>query len=144
MEIKIVKRRVVVWCDKSGGVKVTSFTKPEVPDKDIQTVIGRLPEGATVLPVKYSDELPDAPTEALAWDGEKLVVADLKAAAAPVWESVRSERDRRLEASDWRVLPDAPDTEGQKAAWTAYRQALRDITNQPDPKTIVWPEPPKG
>lgn len=63
-------------------------------------------------------------------------VLDLDAA----WAGVRAERDRLLAASDWTQLPDVPLT--TKEAWAAYRQALRDITEQPDPLNIVWPEPP--
>lgn len=59
-----------------------------------------------------------------------------------MWEPVRQERNRRLAASDWTQLPDVPlET---KSAWTAYRQALRDITEQPDPFNIAWPTPPGG
>jgi hypothetical protein len=29
-----------------------------------------------------------------------------------------------------------------KEVWAAYRQALRDVTLQPDPFNIVWPTPP--
>jgi hypothetical protein len=56
------------------------------------------------------------------------------------WVSVRSERDRRLQASDWTQLPDVP--LATKDAWAAYRQALRDITEQPDPFNITWPAVP--
>lgn len=56
------------------------------------------------------------------------------------WPLVRAERDRRLLASDWTQLPDVPLT--TKEAWAAYRQALRDITLQPDPFNIVWPVAP--
>lgn len=56
------------------------------------------------------------------------------------WEAVRYKRNQRLAASDWTQLPDVPLT--TKEAWAAYRQALRDITEQPDPLNIVWPEPP--
>ena len=55
------------------------------------------------------------------------------------WSGVRSQRNRLLAESDWTQLPDAPvDAE----AWAEYRQALRDITNQPDPFAIVWPQTP--
>jgi hypothetical protein len=56
------------------------------------------------------------------------------------WTLVRAERDRRLLASDWTQLPDSPLS--TKQAWAVYRQALRDITLQPDPFNIVWPVPP--
>lgn len=56
------------------------------------------------------------------------------------WPLVRAERDRRLLASDWTQLPDVP--LATKEAWAVYRQALRDVTLQPDPFNIVWPTPP--
>lgn len=57
------------------------------------------------------------------------------------WELVKIERLRKLQASDWTQLPDVP--LAIKEAWATYRQALRDITNQPDPFNIIWPEPPQ-
>jgi len=54
--------------------------------------------------------------------------------------AIRNKRDQLLIASDWTQLPDVPLT--TKAAWAIYRQALRDITSQPDPFNITWPTPP--
>lgn len=52
-------------------------------------------------------------------------------------------RDRRnslLVSCDWTQLPDAP---VDQTAWAVYRQALRDITDQPGfPANVNWPEPP--
>ena len=56
------------------------------------------------------------------------------------WPLVRVERARRLLASDWTQLPDVP--LATKEVWASYRQALRDITLQPDPFNIVWPAMP--
>jgi len=56
------------------------------------------------------------------------------------WSLVRAERNRLLQESDWTQLPDVPIA--TKDAWAEYRQALRDITEQPDPFNIVWPVPP--
>lgn len=56
------------------------------------------------------------------------------------WASVRADRDRRLLASDWTQLPDVP--LATKERWATFRQALRDITSQPDPLNISWPSPP--
>lgn len=39
-------------------------------------------------------------------------------------DAVRKERNERLTASDWTQVADAP---VDKAAWAAYRQALRDL-----------------
>jgi len=55
------------------------------------------------------------------------------------WANVRSERNTLLAQSDWTQLPDAP---VNAAIWASYRQALRDITSQPDPFNIAWPVPP--
>lgn len=56
------------------------------------------------------------------------------------WPLVRAERDRRLLACDWTQLPDVP--LATKEVWAIYRQALRDVTLQPDPFNIVWPKQP--
>lgn len=49
-------------------------------------------------------------------------------------------RDFLLTQSDWTMLLDVPT---DKKAWKAYRQALRDITQQPGfPDNIVWPTKP--
>jgi len=56
------------------------------------------------------------------------------------WNFVKSERNQLLQSSDWTQLPDVPLS--TKENWGAYRQALRDITLQPDPFNITWPQPP--
>jgi hypothetical protein len=55
-------------------------------------------------------------------------------------------RNQLLAESDWTQLPDARAAMGaEKAAeWDAYRQALRDITDQPGyPAEINWPVKPQ-
>jgi len=55
-------------------------------------------------------------------------------------KSVRDERNRKLTASDWTQVADAP---GDQAAWATYRQALRDMPNQEGfPWEVTWPEEP--
>ena len=39
--------------------------------------------------------------------------------------NVRTERDRKLAASDWTVLTDSPLSDTDKAAWTSYRESLQ-------------------
>ena len=56
------------------------------------------------------------------------------------WPLVRAKRDRLIAATDWTQLLDVPLL--TKESWAVYRQALRDITIQPDPFNIVWPESP--
>ena len=58
------------------------------------------------------------------------------------WVQVRGLRDSKLLSCDWTVLSDIPFSSGKKVEWETYRQALRDITTQPDPFNITWPTPP--
>jgi len=55
----------------------------------------------------------------------------------------RQYRNSLLSYSDWTHVTDSKLTAEQLAAWAEYRQALRDITSQPDyPLNIVWPTEP--
>lgn len=54
-------------------------------------------------------------------------------------EAIAAERYRRNLETDWTQLPDVP--ESDQVSWREYRQQLRDITLQPDPFSLVWPEP---
>ena len=60
---------------------------------------------------------------------------------ADAWVLVRRLRNSRLTACDWTQLPDSPLTTEKKAEWAVYRQALRDITTQENPREIVWATP---
>ena len=54
--------------------------------------------------------------------------------------NARNQRDTLLTQTDWTQVADAP---VDKAAWAAYRQALRDVPQQAGfPVTITWPEKP--
>ena len=56
------------------------------------------------------------------------------------WKAIRAERDRRLAASDWTQVSDAP---VDAAAWATYRQQLRDLPqNYILPDDVEWPEEP--
>lgn len=61
---------------------------------------------------------------------------------ALAWPLARKRRDTLLRDSDWTQLPDVPLSEERRQQWETYRQALRDVTDQPDPFNIVWPAPP--
>lgn len=55
-------------------------------------------------------------------------------------QDVRNQRDRLLSATDWMALSDNTMT----PAWAAYRQALRDITEQEGfPYSVIWPTKPE-
>ena len=58
------------------------------------------------------------------------------------WSAVRAKRDRLLTATDWRVVRAQESGAPVPLEWQAYRQALRDITEQTDPFNINWPVRP--
>lgn len=55
----------------------------------------------------------------------------------------RKRRGEKLAECDWTQMPDSPLSAEKKAAWAAYRQALRDV-----PETVnadgwvTWPKKP--
>ena len=63
---------------------------------------------------------------------------------AEKWANVRTERDKKIAATDWRVIVASESDEGSDLSsnWKNYRKALRDITEQSDPDNITWPTEP--
>lgn len=58
-------------------------------------------------------------------------------------QMVRNRRDSLIAKSDFYVQPDYPSTAEGLEAVKAYRQALRDITEQKGfPRNVEWPEMP--
>jgi hypothetical protein len=85
------------------------------------------------------------------WDGDKWIESwsEIDASAEEIeerlarqWERIRRERNRFLADSDWTQFVDSPLSAEKKAEFQAYRQELRDITEQPDPFDIWFPEAP--
>lgn len=57
---------------------------------------------------------------------------------------VRDERDRKLEETDWYMMPDYPADPETLEVVKNYRKALRDITLQSGfPRDVKWPVVPK-
>ena len=57
---------------------------------------------------------------------------------------VRNERDRKLEETDWYMMPDYPTDPETLEAVKAYRKALRDISEQSGfPRNVEWPVVPR-
>ena len=67
---------------------------------------------------------------------------ELNAEIINQWGNVRARRNLELKESDWTQVMDSPFNETQQGLWRLYRQSLRDITLQPDPFNIIWPEKP--
>lgn len=80
--------------------------------------------------------------ETVDWDGTQFLVRaynfdELQAQYA----KVREQRIALLKASDWTQISDY-DLGADRDAWAAYRQALRDLADAPNPFDITWPQPP--
>lgn len=57
---------------------------------------------------------------------------------------VRDERDRKLEETDWYMMPDYPADLETLELVKSYRKALRDITLQSGfPRNVKWPVEPR-
>ena len=68
---------------------------------------------------------------------------------AALWTQLRTERNRRLAASDWTQLVDSHLSQEKKDAWAAYRQELRDLPDEltdeqvtSSPNSVPWPLDP--
>lgn len=117
---------------------------PAVLTKEDLDALGLDPvfEGPQARPTQFQVAYRDGVEEL---DGKwytKYAVADMEleaidAVTAAQWIVIRAERNKLLAESDWTQLPDAS---ADAAAWATYRQALRDITTQANPFSIVWPE----
>lgn len=85
--------------------------------------------GEQVVPfiTRWQDE--KARLEQAAAEAEAVRLAEYNSEAAR-FERLRSERDQRLAATDYLLMPDYPISDDQRAVVQAYRQALRDLPAQ--------------
>jgi hypothetical protein len=93
---------------------------------------------------------PSGPDKVVEWDNG-WVERDFNATEQDsLWASVRSERDRRMAAFDWRVLrcqrearTGVTPTTDDMVALDSYMNALANITEAFEtPWSVVWPVPP--
>ena len=102
-------------------------------------------EGPQAQPTRYQFSFRDGVEQIEGKWYTKYSVADMDQEAKDALdttqaEAMRKQRTDKLKDSDWSQAADAP---VDKAAWAAYRQALRDITAQAGfPWTIDWPAQP--
>ena len=102
-------------------------------------------EGPQAQPTRYQFAFRDGVEQIEGKWYTKYSVADMDQEAKDALdttqaESVRKQRTEKLKDTDWTQAADSP---VDKAAWAAYRQALRDITAQAGfPWTIDWPAQP--
>lgn len=110
--------------------KIKVYSKADKSEKEISEN-EYVPEGYTVT----------EPDEFQYWDGEKWKTDDEEKFQV-LSERVRSERDAKLAASDWSVLPDSQVE--NIAEWKEYRQKLRNMPDQEGfPENVEWPLEPQ-
>ena len=124
--------------------EVSFSTLPEgcvlVPE-DLDTSLFYQKAGFVVLTIQDNTVTGMAANEAAyaRWQAEHPPVdPDAELAA-----EVRSRRDQLLAETDWTQVLDAPVDAITREAYRTYRQALRDIPEQPGfPRDVTWPELP--
>lgn len=103
-------------------------------------------EGPQAQPTRYQISFADGVEQIQGQWYTKYRVVDLDAEGIALEDAeqakyVRATRGEKLKESDWTQVADAP---VDKAAWAAYRQALRDITAQSEfPWGVIWPAQPE-
>lgn len=89
--------------------------------------------------------IPERPSQHHVWDWATHAWVDprpAQQALADQWASIKAQRDALLTATDWTLIRALETGEPLPTPWAEYRQTLRDITEQPDPFSIVWPTAP--
>ena len=85
--------------------------------------------------------VPFTPEEEQEWDAREL--AWNAGARDRLAAEIKTERNKKLYLSDWRVIKSLESNQLQDFEWMAYRQALRDMTEQAGfPDNVVWPVEP--
>lgn len=119
----------------------------QCPDDDVSAqalegegvVEGHFDPAETYFPGGVQTAMPPRPSPMHDFD---FLAAAWVANEERAWAEVRLTRDNLLRQTDWMTLRAIDTGAPLSEAWLAYRQALRDITSQPDPVNIVWPVPP--
>lgn len=117
----------------SGGkiTKYQDFDSKTDADAHVATYGGKVVQDLDNQ-LAYWDVSGDTPSK----DTDQLA-ADILAGK---WAAIRTQRDTLMAQSDWMAMPDSP---AISDAWTAYRNALRNLpASQADPDDIVWPTAP--
>ena len=90
-----------------------------------------IPLYSLAIPIDYPE--PTLPQEDIDWLNKDVA-----------WRTMRTERTKELDASDWTQSPDNSLTTEKKAEWTAYRTLLRDLPPTYTDDTILnWELPTK-
>lgn len=133
--------------DAEGGDIEFKPSSPLSNDKPPNQQISELGEWSKLIEI-FNDEI-------VRREEAQRIHQELIEASRDYWAALREIRNYKLMECDWTQLPNAPLTEAQVAAWTEYRQLLRDLPDViTDPKPMVlayeageihpdWPVPPQ-
>lgn len=107
-----------------------------------RTAVNMVVDGHPFTATSYDVEAHGRELFQRAVDGEYGPIADYEPPSnALLADLVRGNRNALLASTDWTQQPDVPQATRDK--WVAYRQALRDVPQQPGfPSDVVWPEKP--
>lgn len=138
-----------IVCDSLGQVLrdyIGQFA-PDIEEDQVIVEVSAEQSGFDYLKSYYEDgqflPLPPQPAPYYVFDYSTKQWVDGRTTDSQ-WELIRQERNTKLAESDWTDTYSAPQRLGQSTyeSWQTYRQGLRDVTLQPDPFNIVWPEAP--
>lgn len=82
------------------------------------------------------------------WDGIPVNEVELQTRIKNKWAEIREERDRRMTQFDWRVLRNQRETRlglvpsESITSLDSYMLSLVNVTLQPDPFNVTWPQEP--
>lgn len=88
----------------------------------------------------------EAPNEVdIGWDySQGQFVNNFQVDTEQLAVEARIERNRRIAETDWMVVKHLELNENVPGKWEVYRQALRDVPQQPGfPNEITWPTKPE-
>lgn len=120
-------------------ITVPGLTRVKLDDP-IEITAHRVVAGRVVAYTPEQQQRYDSRPVYARWDAAACDWHDPRDNAALIADA-RRERDSRLLRTDWTQLPDVP--EATQSRYQAYRQALRDVPDQPGfPTAIQWPEQP--
>jgi len=124
-----------------SGTQLESFnSSPDVTVFDLDTDPGLvyMTVDGTLVP------LPPRPDKNYRFNRETNEWIDMRT-PLQIGNTIKKQRLELLQESDWTDTASAPARLGQElyTQWQTYRQALRDITLQPEfPYNVVWPVKP--
>lgn len=72
---------------------------------------------------------------------KKTAIDQIVSSCKPNWDFVRRQRQSMFSDVDWRIQR-ALDEGENTTQLIEYRRALRDITKQESPSSVVWPDKP--